>query len=112
MLRLVHPSPEGKVSARPKGKRSNALNPTPEESNHIRAAIQTLRVAYGGYDVLASVTGINSKTLRQIKSRMSPGSYGIAILLARAAHVPVEQILRPGVQEAGKCPVCGRKGAR
>jgi hypothetical protein len=34
------------------------------------------------------------------------------VLAARAAGIPVEQILFPGLTEARACPVCGRKGAR
>lgn len=110
MLRLVHPAPKGKVSAHPKGRRHPALTPTPEEQQRIKAALEYLRVAYGGYDVLANVVGVPVTMLQQAKCRGV--SYALAILLARAAGVSVEQILRPGVQEAGKCPVCGRKGAR
>lgn len=111
MLRLVHPRKEGQVSAR-KIKKSASLFPTAEEADRIRATIRTLRVAFGGWDVLAEVTGVKQTTLEMIAHRRSPGSYGVAIALARAAGIPVEQILRPGVQEAGKCPVCGRKGPR
>lgn len=111
MLRLVHPRKEGQVSAR-KIKKSASLFPTPEEADRIRATMRSLRYAYGGWDVLAGITGIKQTTLENIAHRQSPGSYGVAIAIARAAGIPVEQILRPGVQEAGKCPVCGRKGAR
>ena len=110
MLRLVHPAPKGQENTRPKGRKSNALTPTPEEQQRIRAALRHLRIAYGGYDVLAAVIGVPSNSLANNNHRNA--SYALAVLLARAAGVTVEQILRPGVQEAGKCPVCGRKGAR
>lgn len=109
MLRLVHPAPKGKVSARPKYQRNPALVPTAEEQDRIRAAIRHLAAAYGGRDVLAEVMGVPIKNLSAVRRTKS---FALAILLARAAGVPVEQILRPGVQDAGKCPVCARKGAR
>jgi transcriptional regulator with XRE-family HTH domain len=112
MLRLVHPRPAGQEKRASKKPRSRIHYPTPEESDRIRAAIRHLSLAYGGADVLAEVLGVRRKMLGEVLCRKSPGSYALAILLARAARVSVEQILRPGVQEAGKCPVCGRKGAR
>ena len=42
MLRLVHPAPQGKVSARPKGRKSPALFPSHEERLRIHAAIRNL----------------------------------------------------------------------
>ncbi len=110
MLRLVHPAPKGQVSSRPKGRKSNALTPTAEEQQRIRAALRYLRIAYGGYDVLAEVMGVPAHSLANNNHRNA--SYALAVLLARAAGVTVEQILRPGVAEIAKCPVCGRKGAR
>lgn len=109
MLRLVHPAPQGKVSARPKGRKSPALFPSHEERLRIHAAIRNLARAYGGFDVLGAVMGIPVKTLLRAKRQ---ASYAIAILAARAAGIPVEQILSGKPHEVGACAVCGRKGAR
>lgn len=108
MLRLVHPSPEGKVSARRKG-RSGALTPTHEERQRIRAAIRNLARAYGGYDVLAEVTGVHISTLSRSDKY---ATFALAVVIARAAGVTVEQILAPGLTDIRSCSVCGRKGAK
>lgn len=111
MLRLVHPASQGKDPRPPKGCRSPALFPTPEESDRLRAALRNLRRAYGTWSCLAEVMGVPVKTLMGVIGRRTPGSYGIAIRAARAGGIPVEQILSPGVAVAGRCALCGRKGA-
>lgn len=108
MLRLVHPSPEGKVPARRKGIRSPKLTPTPEEQARIHAAIRNVARAYGGRDVLASVMGTSVNRLGGRLTR----SYGFAYLLAKAAGISLEQLLSGQPHVAGSCALCGRKGAR
>jgi hypothetical protein len=108
MLRLVHPSPKGQEKRTSKGRRSESLTPNAEEQQRIYAALDSIARAYGGRDVLASVMGVS---LEVVKGR-KPRSYGFAILLARAAGVPVEQILSPGLTDVRSCSVCGRKGAK
>lgn len=108
MLRLVHPAKQGQGTRTPKGRLSPALYPTPEERQRIRAAIRNLARAYGGLDVLAAVTGVARKTLVGAGQQTS---YAVAVLVARAAGVPVEQILSGRPVVAGACAVCGRKGA-
>jgi hypothetical protein len=107
MLRLVHPSPKGKVSSRRSRGRGNTT-PTPEEQKRINAAIRNVARAYGGRDVLASIMGVNEHSLRGRR----PRSYGFAVLLARAANISIEQILSGKPHVAGSCVLCGRKGAR
>jgi hypothetical protein len=109
MLRLVHPAPKGQVSSRPKGFKSPALFPTKEERLRIRAAIRNAARAYGGYDVLSSVTGLPIETLQRAGRQTS---FGVAVIIARAAGIPVEQVLTGKPHEAGSCALCGRKGAR
>lgn len=108
MLRLVHPAPAGKVSARPKYQRSRKLIPTPEEQARIHAAIRNVARAYGGRDVLAEIMGVSETTLWSRYDR----SYGFAVLLARAAGIPIDQLLSPGLTEARACALCGRKVAK
>ena len=107
MLRLVHPAPKGQEKSRSRGK-SPALTPTSNEQDRIYATIRNAARAYGGCDVLASVMGVpvNSVIGRQIRS------YAFAVLLSRAAGIPVEQVLSGKPHDAGSCALCGRKGAR
>lgn len=109
MLRLVHPAPAGKVSARPKGRRTTSLTPTPEEHLRIRAFVKNLSRAYGGRDVLAEVMGVSPGTIRNL---YKSASYAFAIRAARAGGVNVETILSGKPHEVGTCSLCGRKGAR
>jgi hypothetical protein len=109
MLRLVHPSPKGKVSARPTRHHAAALTPTHEERQRIYAAARNLARAYGGYDVLATVVGVPVGTLYHVRR---DASYAMAVVIARAARVPVEQLLSGQPHVAGSCALCGRKGAR
>ena len=108
MLRLVHPAPKGQEKRTPKGRKSPAYTPTPEEQKRIHAALKNAARAYGGRDVLASVMGIAAKHLDHPRRR----SYSFALLLARAAGIPVEQLLSGQPHVAGSCALCGRKGAR
>jgi hypothetical protein len=112
MLRLVHPVKQGQEKRTSKGRHSPALFPTDQESDRIRAAIRNLRYSYGGFDVLASALGLKHKQITNVLYRRSPGSYALAILLARAAGIPVEQLLSGQPHVVGACSLCGRKGAR
>lgn len=109
MLRLVHPSKEGQEKRARKVHDRSRFNATPEEQKRIRAAIQNIARAFGGKDVLASIMGISEKSLY---GRKRDRSYSFALLLARAAGIPVEQLLSGQPHVAGSCALCGRKGAR
>ena len=73
----------------------------------MRAAERNIARAYGGRDVLASVMGVASNTLNNIRRGTS---YAVAVLLARAGGIPVEQVLSGRPHVAGACALCGRKG--
>ncbi len=106
MLRLVHPAPKGQVSSR---RRSSNIKPTPEEQARIRAAVRNLSRAFGGRDVLANVIDVSLASLNKMNRAVS---YGLAVRLAHAAGIPVEQILSGKPHVVGACAICGRKGAR
>ena len=109
MLRLVHPAPKGQEIVAPTGRKSPALFPTKEERTHIRAAIRNAARAYGGYDVLSSVMGVPIGTLQSAGRKTS---FAVAVLVARAAGITVEQVLSGRPHEVGTCALCNRKGAR
>ncbi|MDC3962542.1 hypothetical protein [Polyangium jinanense] len=73
----------------------------------MRAAERNIARAYGGRDVLAAVMGVGRHTLQKIRHE---SSYGVAVLLARAGGIPVEQVLTGRPHVAGACALCGRKG--
>lgn len=105
-LRLVHPAPRGQGTRPPAGRKSPHLYPTRDERRRIRAVERNIARAYGGRDVLASVMGVSPDTLNNIRRGTS---YGIAVLLARAGGISVEQVLSGRPHVAGACALCGRK---
>ncbi|UQA55445.1 transcriptional regulator [Polyangium aurulentum] len=106
MLRVVHPAPRGQGTRPPAGHKSPRLYPTRDERRRIRAVERNIARAYGGRDVLASVMGVSPDTLNNIRRGTS---YGIAVLLARAGGIPIEQVLSGRPHVAGACALCGRK---
>ncbi|MRG97136.1 hypothetical protein [Polyangium spumosum] len=73
----------------------------------MRAAERNIARAYGGRDVLAAVMGVSKDALNNI---IRGSSYAVAVLLARAGGIPVEQVLSGRPHVAGACALCGRKG--
>jgi hypothetical protein len=109
-LRLVRPPEEGQATRPPQGCRPAALFLTADEARHLRAAIKNAARAYGGMDVLASVIGVPTATLRRFtgdKGRHPPGV--LAIRVAKAAGMRVEAVLGPALNEAGRCSSCGSR---
>lgn len=121
MLRIVHPAPSGQGSGPPKrrkGKRSPSLALTPDEIRHLRAGLQNLRFALGGWDVVATVTGIPRKTFEQVGGPRGRRPHAIvALRVAKAAGISVEALLSGKMRPTDRCPTCGthaadrRKGA-
>lgn len=115
MLKLVHPAdPQGQEKRTRKRytPRNGAFYPTPQESARIRAAIRNLIRAYGSRSCLAAVLGVRPVLLTEVVCRKTPGSYGLAIMLARAAGTSLEALLSP-LKIVDVCPTCGaRKGDR
>lgn len=112
MLRLAHPAPAGQGTDPPKrrrGSRAPALALTPDEVRHLRAAIVATARAYGGFPVLAHVTGIPVQALYKAKRRRPCGV--LAIRVAKAAGTPLEAILSGKLTEAGRCTACGSRAA-
>ncbi|MRG92544.1 hypothetical protein [Polyangium spumosum] len=73
----------------------------------MRAAERNIARAYGGRTVLASVMGVSKDALNNI---VRGSSYAVAVLLARAGGITVEQVLSGRPHVAGACSLCGRKG--
>lgn len=73
----------------------------------MRAAERNIARAYGGRTVLAAVMGVAVGALHNMRRGTS---YAVAVLLARAGGIPVEQVLSGRPHVAGACALCGRKG--
>jgi hypothetical protein len=115
MLRLVHPAREGQEGGDPprRRRRRTCNSLTRDERRHLAVALHNLRRAYGSWDCLAEVMGVEAGALCDAGSPRSKASPGLALRAARAAGMSVEAILGGKISAAGRCETCGaRVGAR
>lgn len=109
MLRLL-PKPgagQDPPKQRRKWARAAALYLTPEESARVRAAMRNTARALGGYDVLAIVTGVPETSLKSAAFDKAPLGPGYALVVARAAQIPLESLLSGKMRPTDRCPTCG-----
>lgn len=104
MLRIVRPNDAGQ---QPRSRKYRSrIQLTDAENARLGLVLRNLRRAFGAWAVLAEVMGVSIVTLTNI-ARGKRGSHGIAVLAARAAGLPVEEVLTGGIALAKHCPLCG-----
>ena len=81
---------------------------TPEEQANARRAILFLVKRHGTVAVLAQAMGANFGTVKSAVKTRGRVSAGIALRAARAAGVPLEDVLSGRWPVDGECPYCGR----
>jgi hypothetical protein len=81
---------------------------TPEEQVNVKAALHFLNVRLGGPKKLAEAMKALPATVKYAVSNRGKVSAGIALRTARAAGVPLEDLLSGAWPRAGECPLCGR----
>ena len=83
---------------------------TAKEQANVKAALRFLRVRCGGWEPLAKVLRLKSRTLARLENG-SRGPVGpiLAYRLARLAEVGVDDVLRGAYPPAGTCPHCGHR---
>ena len=91
--------------SRPRKPRGPEL--TPDEAAHVKAAIAFLRVRLGGWRALAEAAGLKTATVQYAAKPKGGVSAGVALRVARAAHVPMESLLSGAFPPPGMCAVCG-----
>jgi hypothetical protein len=101
--------PDGGQGERVPTRRRPCLSLTPTQRKRLRAALRNLRKAYGSWSCLAEVMGMAVDSLKGIAYGRDSGSPGTAQRAAKAAGIPVEQLLG-GLAAADRCPTCGRSG--
>jgi hypothetical protein len=79
----------------------------PEEQAHVKAAIIFLRARVGSWPALVALSGVKLATLTWSARPKTGVTAGIAIRIARAADVPIDDVLRGAWPPAGACPHCG-----
>jgi hypothetical protein len=81
---------------------------TPEEQEATRVAIRFLAKRFGSFKKLSTSMRANVATVELAASKRGTVSAGIALRVARAAGVPLEDVLAGRFPAKGACPHCGR----
>jgi transcriptional regulator with XRE-family HTH domain len=92
--------------SRPKKPRGPDLSP--DERARVKAALVFLRCRYGSLRALAEAMGLKFATVGYAVSKRGNPSAGVALRAARAAGVPLEDVLSGAYPKPGACPRCGR----
>ena len=103
MLKLIRPGDPGQ-DPRPRKSRPSL---TEAENARLRVVLRNLRRAFGTWKCLAAVMGVVPKALQAIAAGRFRGSFATAVFAARAAGLPVEEVLTGGLALAKHCPLCG-----
>jgi hypothetical protein len=92
---------------RPINRTKRSTDLTTEEQESVRRALRFLRVRFGGWPRLAQAIDASWATLRD-RAYGRTVSGGLALRIARAAGVPLEDVVSGAWPPAGACPHCGR----
>jgi hypothetical protein len=92
--------------SRPKAPRGPDLSP--EERQRVKVALAFLLVRFGKQKALADAMGLKKATVAYAASKRGGVTAGVALRAARAAGVPLEDILSGAWPKPGMCPHCGR----
>lgn len=93
------------VRRRPRKTRGTML--TEAERDHVRAALRFLRVRLGGWEPVAQAMGVRRKLLERVLYGERNATAGHALRTARAAGVPMEDVLTGKYPKPGACALCG-----
>ncbi|WP_437794249.1 transcriptional regulator [Sorangium sp. So ce693] len=105
------PPDGGQGERAPKRRRrvSPCISLTQTQRKRLRAALRSLRSAYGSWSCLAEVMDMSVIAIESIANGRANGSPATALRAAKAAGVTVEQLLG-GLAPVHRCPTCGRSG--
>jgi hypothetical protein len=90
----------------PKASRGPDL--TADEQVRVKVALAFLAKRHGTFATLAKAMGLKRATVLYAASKRGSVTAGVALRAARAAKVPLEDILSGTFPKAGSCPMCGR----
>lgn len=92
------------------GERRRFSDLTSDEHQRVRVALRFLARRLGSWKALAAAMRAKESTVTYTASARSKPSAGVALRAARAAGVPLEDILSGAFPPADTCPHCGRSG--
>jgi len=78
------------------------------EQNHVRAAMNFVRILVGGLRPVAKALQADHKSIVKIANGSRSVSASMALRVARLLDVPMEDLLT-GRYRPGACPKCGHK---
>jgi hypothetical protein len=85
------------------------LDLTLEEQEHVRNALQFLRLKLGGWRALTKLLRFEETTLIKSGNGSRTVTASMAFRIARVVGVSVDDLVRGKFPEAGMCPRCGYK---
>ena len=74
----------------------------------MKVALAFLRARYGGWQAAADAMALKVATVLYAATKGKSVTAGVALRTARAAGVPVEDVLSGAFPKPGVCPHCGR----
>lgn len=75
----------------------------------MKAALAFLRLRHGTWAALSRAMGLKKATVTAATGKRGGVSAGVALRAARAAGVPLEDVLSGAWPKPGACPHCGRE---
>jgi hypothetical protein len=81
---------------------------TIQEEAHVRAALQFLRLRFGGWASLAKALRFREGTLKNVANRKAV-SASLAIRISKLVNVGVDDLLGGKFPPPGTCPYCGHQ---
>ncbi len=75
----------------------------------MKVALRVLTKRYGSQPALAEAMGLKVATVKYAAKARGTVTAGVALRAARAAKVPLEDVLAGRWPKPGACPYCGRE---
>src|SRR5580704_17771311 len=91
--------------SRPRARRGPDLSP--EEADRVRVALAFLAKRFGTWKAMTDAMDLKLDTVRHAVKKRGGVTAGVALRAARAAGVPLEDILAGRWPKPGACPHCG-----
>jgi len=92
----------------PRPKRSPGLLLTDEERENVKTALRFMRARLGGAAKLAEAMKVRTALVEEALAAKGKQTAATALAVARAAEVPIDDVLAGRFPPTGACPHCGR----
>lgn len=89
--------------------RRSTVDLTAKEQEHVRSALQFLRVRMCGWMAVAKALHLQEVSVRQVGSGRRTVTPTMVFRVARLVQVPIDDLLAGKYPEPGICPRCGHR---